>query len=470
MKNPNGSTPGFVIEAFSKNVANTRFQDLDQAAVEIAKNRIIDVLGCLIGGANAPGNRALLDLVKNWGGKKESSILVHGGKGPAQNVAMLNTIMARSFDFEVMSYAIDGQYYASHHAATLVPTALALAEATGANGREMLTAMLVGDDMAARVQTASKIHPIQLGWDGCGTVPHIGATATASRLLGLNGHQTQMAFGIDLNLIAGAIQSLWDGATTFKLGQGMAARNGIFSAELAKAGWTGVEDALQSRFGYFFLYGGGLKDTTVMMKDLGKKFYGEAYFKPFPSGLPTHAGIDAALSIVHKYNIQAKDITGIDIILNKGTIGSSYYAKPFVLREFPHGDAIFSYPYTVCSTLLKKSCNLYNFTEEAIMDPEVNRLTNITNLVEAKEDFDYRLKLELKVRVKDGREFSEIGTQRREWVKQPIPRDEILNKFWHQVEFSKTVSQKNAKKLVALVSDLENVEDVRKVIELVKSD
>ena len=453
------------IEAFSANLVETRFEHLDNATVELAKNRIIDVLGCLIGGASAPGNPALLKLVKGWGGKKESTILVHGGKAPAQTVAMLNTIMARSFDFEVMSYAFEGQYLASHHAATLVPTALALAEATGASGKEMITAMLVGDDIAARVQAASAGHPIRLGWDGCGTLSHLGATATASRLLGLDKYQTQMAFGIVLNLVASAIQSLWDGATTFKLGQGTAGRNGIFAAELAKAGWTGVEDALLSRFGYFFLYGGGCKDPAILTRDLGKKYYGEMYFKPYPCGMPCHSGIDAALALVRKNDIRAKDIAGIDIVLSRGTIGSSYYAKPFVLRGFPHGDAIFSFPYSVCTTLLKKSCNLYNFTEEAIHDPEVNRLTGITNLVEAPEGLK-TMGIEVKVRMKDGREFSEVGAPRRDWVQKPTPKEEILAKFWHQVEFSRTVSKKNAEKLLALLNGLEQVDNVSRIVEL----
>lgn len=453
------------IEALSANLVDTRFEHLDDAAVELAKNRIIDVLGCLIGGANAPGNPSLLKLVKKWGGKKESTILVHGGKAPAQTVAMLNTIMARSYDFEVMSYAFEGRPLPSHHAATLVPTALALAEANGASGQEMITAMLVGDDIAARVQAASAGHPIRLGWDGCGTLSHLGAAATASRLLGLNKYQTQMAFGIVLNLIASAIQSLWDGSTTFKLGQGAAARNGIFSAELAKAGWTGVEDALLSRFGYFFLYGGGCKDPSILTEDLGKKYYGEMYFKPYPCGMPCHQGIDAALALVRKNDIQAKDIAGIEIVLSRGIIGESYYAKPFVLRGFPHGDAIFSFPYTVCTTLLKKSCNLYNFTEEAIQDPEVNRLTSITRLVEAPENVKLA-GMEVRVRMKDGRGFSEVGVMRRDWTQKPTPREEILAKFWHQVEFSKTISRKNAEKLLGLLDRLEQLDNVNGIVEL----
>lgn len=456
-----------VIEAFSTNVVDTRFENIDIDTVELAKNRIIDVLGCLIGGANAPGNEALLKLVRKWGGREESTILVHGGKAPAQNVAMLNTIMARSFDFEVMSYVINGQSLASHHAATLVPTALALGELSGANGKEVLTAMLVGDDMAARVQTASKGHPIGLGWDGCGTLSHLGATATASRLLGLNKFQTRNAFGIVLNTIASAIQSLWDGATTFKLGQGTAARNGIFSAELAEEGWTGVEDALLSKFGYFFLYAGGCKDPDIMTNDLGIKYYGESYFKPYPCGMPNHVAMDCALEIVRKYEIKAGDIAEIIIHVPHGAIGSSYYAKPFVIRDFPHGDAIFSYPYSVATALLHGSVGLPNFTEEAIQDPEVNVLTTKTKLVELPDDGGPRkMDVKLTVRMKDGKEYTVSRAPNREWVEKPTPRDEIIAKFWHQVDFSQTVSRKNAQKVLDLVVKIEEVENVNKIVEL----
>jgi 2-methylcitrate dehydratase PrpD len=417
----------------------------------------------LIGGANAPGNPALLKLVKNWAGKAESTILVHGGKAPAQNVAMLNTIMARSFDFEVMSYVHEGKYIASHHAATLVPTAIALSEAYGASGKELLTAMLLGDDMAARVQAASAGHPIGLGWDGCGTLSHLGATATASRLMGLNTYQTRMAFGIVLNTIASAIQSLWDGATTFKLGQGTAARNGIFSAELANAGWTGVDDALLSRFGYFTLYGAGCKDPEILIKDLGRKYYGEAYFKPYPSGLPTHTGIDAALALLKNHDINVEDIETININLPTGTIGRSYYAKPFVLRGFPHADAIFSNPYTICSTLLFKKCNLYNFTEEALRDPRLVALTNKSKLVEKPE---VTAGINLQVKMKNGQEFSETGLMRTAWMKEPTPRDVIEAKFWHQVEYSKTISQANAGKVLKFVENLEKQDSVIELVEL----
>lgn len=453
------------IEALSANIVDTRFEDLDKVTVELAKSRIIDVLGCAIGGADAPGNAMLIDLVRNWSGKEESTIFVHGGKAPAHNVAMVNAIMARSYDFEVMSYVIDGKVFASHHAATLVPTALALGEDKGVNGKELITAMLVGDDIAARVQAASAEHPIGLGWDGCGTLSHLGAAATAGRLLCLNKLQMRNAFGIVLNMIASAIQSLWDGATTFKLGQGTAARNGIFSAELAKAGWTGVEDALQSRFGYFFLYAKGCKDTEILTRDIGKKYYGEAYFKPYPCGMPTHIAIGCALALVGKHDIKSEDIGEITITVPPGALKNSYYAKPFILRDFPNGDAIFSYPYTVATTLLKKSVGLPNFTEEAILDPKVNAITAKTKLVEPAEATG-PMGITVKVRMKDGREFSESGTLNRDWAERGTPREQIVAKFWHQVNFSQTVSREKAGKLLGLVEKLEEVDDITQIVKL----
>lgn len=455
------------IEQLSANVVNTRFENFDQATVDLAKKRIIDVIGCAIGGANAPGNAAFIDLVKKWGGCGESTIWIHGGKIPAQHAAMVNAIMDRSYDFEVMSYALGDKIYASHHAATLVPTAMALAEVNNVNGKELLTAMIVGDDLAARVQAASEAHPIGLGWDGCGTLSHLGAVTTAGRLLGLNQRQMKHALGIVLNLIAGAIQSLWDGATTFKLGQGAAARNGIFSAELAKAGWTGVEDALQSRFGYFHLYAKGCKDPDALTRELGGKYYGEAYFKPYPCGMPNHVAIRCALKIVSENNFEVDDIEQIVITVPHGAIKNSYYAKPFIIRDFPHGDAIFSYPYCVATALLKGKVGLPNFTQEAIHDTKVNLLTAKTKLVEPEKPGE-GLFIGLKIRLKSGREFFESGTANRDWAYKNTPSTEIEDKYWHQVEFSKTISKANAKNLLEDLKRLEELDNIKTIIQLLQ--
>src|SRR5512139_3109421 len=103
----NTVTDRSLIEQLAANVLETRFENFDPATVQHAKNRMIDVVGCLIEGANAPGNFSLVNLMKEWGGKEEATILIHGGKAPAHNVAMVNSIMARSYDFEPVDVSVE---------------------------------------------------------------------------------------------------------------------------------------------------------------------------------------------------------------------------------------------------------------------------------------------------------------------------------------------------------------------------
>ena len=207
-----------------------------------------------------------------------------------------------------------------------------------------------------------------------------------------------------------------------------------------------------------------------MTKDLGKKYYGESYFKPYPCGMPNHVAMDCALKLLRNHGISAEDIAEVIIHVPHGSIGRSYYAKPFIIRDFPHGDAIFSYPYTVATALLHGNVGLANFTEEAIRDPMVNTITSKTKLEELPESEGADLMgVKLTVKIKNGEEYSESGTPQREWTTKPTPKEKIVAKFWHQVDFSQTVSRGNAKKLIGLIDHLENVKDVNKLVELLIS-
>jgi 2-methylcitrate dehydratase PrpD len=451
------------IESLAANVLKTRFENFDKSTVDAARNRIIDVIGCAIGGANAPGNRALVEIIKDTGGKPEASILIWGGKVPALNAALVNSILCRSFDYEVMCVLVEGKQYPSHHAATMVMTALAMGEATGANGRETITAMLAGDDVTARIIAASGID-LGLGWDGTGTYTAFGATAIAGRMLGLNELEMRNAFGIVLNNIASTVQGIWDGATTFKYGQGSAALNGIMAAQLAQKGWKGVEDALNSQHGFYALYTHGCKNPEILTRDLGKKYYAEAVFKAYPCCRATHVNIDAALALATKYAINTDEIAEV-IISGPDRILDSFVAKPFRIREYPHCDAIFSLKYTCATALLKKSVKQQHFTEQAISDVKVNQLIDKIKLaalpVNACPGF------EVKVKMMDGSELTEFAsTGKGDPIDSPLSKEEIVAKFMAQVDFSNTITRDNAGKLLEQIEQIENLSNLNKIFSL----
>jgi 2-methylcitrate dehydratase PrpD len=450
------------IEGLSSYIVETPSSAIDTPTIELAKNRIINILGSAIGGANAPGNKEIIDIVREQGGKKESTIMIFGGKIPAENAAMVNAIMARSYDLDVMAYVLEGKFFPSHHAATTIPTALALAEAMGASGKDLLTAIIIADDLTARIQAASTGHPIVMGWDGGSTLPHLAATAVASRLLGLDKKQTKNAFGIAVNLIGGTIQNYWDGAQTFKLGQGTGAMHGIFAARLAKKGWIGLSDPLFCRYGYFSVYGGSCTDPGILTRELGKKFYAEGYYKSHPCGMPTQAGITAALALVNQNNIQAEDIREVTIHVPYGQKAGFYYAKPFSIRDYPQGDAAFSYIYTIATALVNKNLFIPHFSNEAIHDPRTKSMIEKVKMVEFPEGHELGVQVDLLLT--DGRQLSEYRSEPREFAVKPTPREEIIAKFHQQVAYSKTVSRKKADNIIELIQNIENLKNVNQIL------
>ena len=133
------------IEKLAANALETRFENIPQDTLEATKYRIVDTLGCLIGGATDTGNPELLGLLREQGGFKEATILIHGDRVPVANAALMNCVMARSFDFEPVSPLVEGFTCPGHISGTTIPAALTLAEVANASGQELMTSLIVGD-------------------------------------------------------------------------------------------------------------------------------------------------------------------------------------------------------------------------------------------------------------------------------------------------------------------------------------
>jgi 2-methylcitrate dehydratase PrpD len=459
MNNKNGSA----IEKLAANVLETRFENFDAATLEKAKYRIIDTLGCLIGGAADTSNPELISLFRETGGKEEATILIHGGKVPAGNAAFANSVMARSFDFEPVSPLVEGFSCPGHISGTTIPTAVSLAEAADVDGKELIAALLVGDDMASRILAASGFG-FTLGWDGVGTVNAFGTAATAGRLMKLNHRQMRHTFGIVLNMMGTTFQTIWDGTTSFKLPQGLAARAGIFSAQLAKAGWTGPEDALMSKFGYFQMFTEGCQRPQFLTDKLGAAYYADSTIKPYPCCRITHSAIQGALELMHKHSFRAEDIKEVILDLSQGGIDHKC-GMPYSVGEFPHGNAAFSYQYTVSAAFLHGSIKPEHFTEKAILDPRISEFIPRIKY-NAVEDLPLE-HARVNVTLNDGRKLTEIADKvKGDPLDNPASADDIISKFWTNVEFSDRISKQKAEKLLETLLNLDKLDSVRKMVPL----
>ena len=451
------------VPEFSQKVTETAakltYADLDKETIGRTKNRVLDLIGCLIGGTGAPGNAELVSVVAGWGGKAECTIAGYPGKLPALNAAMVNAILARSYDFEVMDTFVEGRTIASHTSPTTQMTALAIAERSRRSGKEFITALTIGDDLVARL-IASAGFDFALGWDAASVHSGMGSALIAAKLMGLDALGIRDSLGLAVNHLSGTIQAAFDGSTDWKLPQGAAARNGIVSAELAAAGWTGMDDPLTAPFGFYHQYTAGLAKPEILVGSLGKKFYAEGYFKPYPACAATHAGIECALELINKHGLKPGDI---DHVVAEITASSMkiFVGKPYVPRRYPQADANFSMQFQVANVLLNGRTVQEHYDEAALRSP---RLADMAKRVSLKALPVGEPGARLHITTKDGRTLTNYKATPDRWPTVRFPtRQEMLDKFMQQVDFSGRLEHGRAKEIIAMIDDLEGLDDMSKL-------
>jgi 2-methylcitrate dehydratase PrpD len=275
---------------------------LPASAVESARRDILDTFGCMLGGSGSPGIDELFAVVARWGGREESRVLLRGTRLPAPQAALLNASMGHALDFDD-TLDTGGSI---HPGVSVLGSVLAVCDSLGGvSGREVLLSVALGLDVSCRIALACTL---DRGWHRTAAIGVFGATAAAGKLIGLTPEQMLAAFGIAYSHATGNRQCILDGALTKRLQAGQAANAGIFSAVLAQTGFTGARNVFNGRFGFLELYQPNGYDASVLLRDLGTAFRGEALsYKPYPCGRPLHAAIDAALAARARLEIEWPD-------------------------------------------------------------------------------------------------------------------------------------------------------------------
>ena len=451
-----------VLSEFVHHIISTSYKKFDAATVNRAKDRVLDTLGCIISGRKAPGCSGLIDLLAECGGKKEASVIGTKLKIPVHEAALVNSVLARSFDFEPAGPLVEGKSTPAHISGTTVPTSLSVAEYVGASGKELLTALILGDDIASRIIAASKLN-LDSGFESTGTVNAFGSTAIASKLLNLDEKQIANAFGIVLNRFAGTFQNIFDGAQTFKLPQGFSAQAGIFAARLAAEGYTGIDDPFFSTYGYFSLYCKE-SDRDILTYSLGKTFYSDNTYKPYPCCRSNHAAIDCILELHRDDEIIVEEIKAITLAIPQKAKDFAI-GQPFEIRQTPQIDALFSIQYAVANALIRKEVKLEHYTEPFIKDDQVQELIHRIKIV-ADMPEELPLGAEVHILMKNGKELKKrIEMPKGNESYTPLKKEEKTDKFIQNLKFS-DVSGETGEKAIKMIHNLEKLENTKKIAEL----
>jgi 2-methylcitrate dehydratase PrpD len=335
----------------AEHVCHTNFAALPHEAVIATKRDILDTLGATLGASTAPGIAELSGLVKHWGGREESSLLLLGGRVPAPQAAMVNATMGHALDFDD-TFDRAGNI---HPGVSTLAASLAIAEREGRiSGCDIVLAITLGLDVACRLALAATV---DRGWHRTAAFGIFGATAAAGKLLGLSLEQMVNAFGIAYSQAAGTRQCILDGALTKRFQAGQAASAAVLSALLARDGFTGAQEVFSGRFGFFPMYQPDGYNLDAISDGLGQIFRGvELSFKPYPSGRPNHAVLDAALTLYHQLELTTADagagIAEVVITVNSQTYKDQLSPEAGKRRPAQVVEAQFSIPFLVAAALV----------------------------------------------------------------------------------------------------------------------
>jgi 2-methylcitrate dehydratase PrpD len=436
-----------------QHIEKTQFNDLPEAVVENAKRFILDSIGVAIAGANAPGCREAVDLIKGWGGKPEATIMSYGGKVPSPWAAMANSTMMHALDFDD---TLDES--ALHAHVSVLPAALATAESAGdVSGADLINAVVLGIDMVCRLGLSTR-RP--LSWIRTATCGTFGAAVAAGKVMGLDREKLSHTLGIAYSQTAGNAQCLVDGGLVKRMQPAFSAKSGVLSALLARSGITGARDFLEGQYGFFNLYESGDYDREKLGKDLGKEYGGmRLSVKPYPSCRMTHASIDAALAAKRDLNIEPAYVE--EVVVHVSKMAREMVGQPFAIRDNPQVDAQFSIPYTVAAAIMRGDVFLDDFEEQNIRGAQVAELAKkIKVVVDPALPERSMDSANLFIRYK-GSVYGKKTEAMKGNPANPMGSDECIAKFLKCVDYSRLTSLKEkAPSIIEKVLHLETLENI----------
>ena len=455
---------------------NTTADDIPTKAYDAAKKMILDTIGVTIAGHNAGAIPEVIEQMRDWGGKPEASLLIHGGKLPAPQAAFANSAMAHAHDYDQTH-----QLGVGHVMVSLLPVSLAAAEMTGASGRELLAAVVLGQEVTCRLGVAFRDQKAMGGYFAMGFLPAsviggFGTTAAACRVFGMTVEQTVHALGINYAQASGNRQALFDKTLTKRLQPAFAARSALWAAALARRGVTGPPNALEGRAGLFSIYKNA---EPCSAEDLAgpRDFYEieRDSVKPCPCCCVSHA--DTAARLGRDHDFRAEDIELIQVHMRPGP---SLTGGPFRIGANPQVDAQFSTAYCVALGVLRGRVGLAEIADEQVLrDTEVAELAKrvvmqpIEELPPPKPPDSQGIEWVprgnayhgVKVRTKDGQTFTLFRTHREVLgPENTMALDNVIHKFHECTEFSRVCPSGRADSIVASVMELDDAADTHELI------
>jgi len=350
------------LEALATFCADTSFAALPPDVVARARWILADCLPVIAAGMQVPEMKALVAAHLAGNETGEATVFGAGRRASALDAALLNGTAGTWLELD------EGNLFAKGHPGIqVVPAAVAVAQETGASGRDLLRAVALGYEVSSRIHRAANV---KLAVHPHGTYGVIGAALAVGLLRGFDRAQVLELINVSATMgMATSRQTLLDGATVRNIYTGHSGYMGIMAARLVACGFTGEVDSVAA------IYGKVLSDTFEperVVAGLGSEWLiTKSYFKLHPTGRYVHSAIDALEDLLAKVpggRLAPEAIERLDV---------RAYALAAMLREKAvrtSFGARFSVPFALASIVVRGRSGLASFDDAAVADPQIQAL------------------------------------------------------------------------------------------------
>lgn len=309
---PDTSHPSATLAAFA---ANLRFEDIPAPVLRRAEDLLLDCLASILAGASARPVLAIDRYAAAMGpADGPSEILINRRRTSPVFAAMVNAAAAHVVEQDDVH---NGSVF--HPAAVVFPPVLAVAQALGRSGRDLLVAAVAGYEVGIRVGEFLGRSHYKI-FHTTGTAGTLAAAAATGRLLGLSPAAMLDAFGSAGTQAAGLWEFLRDAADSKQLHTARAAANGIAAAYLAREGFTGARHILEGPQGM----AAGMStdaDPARLTDRLGTRWaLAETSFKFHASCRHTHPAADALQQVLREHKLAEGDIERVVAHVHQGAL------------------------------------------------------------------------------------------------------------------------------------------------------
>ncbi|MEL7565184.1 MAG: MmgE/PrpD family protein [Dehalobacterium sp.] len=411
---------------------------------------LLDNLGVTLTGTLTPVSRIAAGYAaETWRGDA-ATILLHQRRASVPGAAFANACAGNALDLDD-----DAIFTRGHPGAQIFPAALAVAEKVRASGRALLEALVVGYEVAIRAGRCWHDH--HEIYQACGSWGSVGCAAAAAHLLGLDYDQIKHALGIaEYHAPNAPMMRDISNPTMVKHAIGWGAMNGCTSAELAAHGYTGIPSIL------------GFGQYRDWVMDIGQHYWMTdwVYYKGWASCAWGHAAAVAALELLDKHQIFTDEISCIKVRTFEEAI-MLYQGHPTTTEE-----AQFSVKWPIACLVIDRQLGPDQVLEHRLNDPQVCALMEKIELVldpvvnqmyKDMQETDLTMHSAVEITLQDGRHYDsgiiERGADR--WDEHSLEQ-----KFRRLTAYVLEPAQVDH--LVKMVLAIENVPNIRQLVEIVK--